>query len=80
MPHITVKWFSGRNEEQKKELAEALLETAVRVTGRGAEHFSVSIEDYDPSEWDEKVYEPEIVNKQDTLYIKPGYGSMSDGK
>lgn len=80
MPHIVVKWMSGRSEEQKMELAKALLAKAVEITGRGAEHFSVSVEDYDPIEWDEKVYEPEIAGKQETLCIKPGYGSLAGEK
>ena len=61
MPHIVVKMYKGRNEEQKSELAKALVETAVKVTGRGAEHFSVAVEDYDPEIWTEEVYDKEIV-------------------
>ncbi len=55
MPHIVVKWYKGRSEEEKKEFAQKILEEATRVTGRGAEHFSVAIEDYEPSEWMETV-------------------------
>ena len=76
MPHISVKWYKGRSEEEKKAFAEAILKTAVKETGRGAEHFSVTIEDYDPAEWEEKVYDPEIAGKEDKLYVSPGYGSL----
>ena len=78
MPHIVVKMYKGRTEEQKNELAKALLETAVKVTGRGAEHFSVAIEDYEPENWTDEVYDKEIAGKQDTLYVKPGYGSLAE--
>ncbi|MBQ2891011.1 MAG: tautomerase family protein [Clostridia bacterium] len=78
MPHIVVKWYKGRTEEEKKEFAQKILEEATRITGRGAEHFSVAIEDYEPSEWMETVYKPEIMDKEETLYIKPGYGPLSE--
>lgn len=78
MPHIMVKWFKGRNEQQKKEFAQALAKEAARLLERGEEHFSVSIEDYEPSEWDSKVYQPEIADRQDILYKKPGYGSLAE--
>jgi 4-oxalocrotonate tautomerase len=34
---------------------------------------SVSIEDFDPKDWTEKVYKPDIVGKAATLYKNPGY-------
>ena len=80
MPHIVVKMYKGRTDEQKVELSKALLETAVRVTGRGAEHFSGAVEDYEPENWQKDVYEPEIVGKQETLYVRPGYGSLAEEK
>ncbi len=78
MPHIIVKWYKGRSEEQKKEFAEAIAKEASRLLARGEEHFSVSIEDYEQSEWDSKVYQPEIAGKQEILYKKPGYGSLAE--
>ncbi len=80
MPHIVVKMYKGRTNEQKSELAKALVETAVKVTGRGAEHFSVAVEDYDPEIWTEEVYDKEIVEKIDTVYVKPGYGSLAENQ
>ncbi len=78
MPHIAVKWYKGRSEEEKQEFANALLETAVKVTGRGAEHFSITIEDIEREDWTAAVYEPDIERKEDKLYIRPGYGSLCD--
>jgi len=34
---------------------------------------SVAFEEYDPAEWPEKVYRPDILDKQDDLVIEPGY-------
>ena len=35
---------------------------------------TVSIEEIEPSAWPKAVYKPEIVDKADKLYKKPGYG------
>jgi 4-oxalocrotonate tautomerase len=33
---------------------------------------SVAIEEVSPSDWAEKVYKPDIIDKEDKLYKKPG--------
>ena len=71
MPHITIQMYPGRDEETKKRLADAVLETASRELKRGKEHFSVSIVDVPQDEWKEKVYD-RVLKDKDTL-IKPGY-------
>jgi 4-oxalocrotonate tautomerase len=37
---------------------------------------SVSIEDIEPDDWVEKVYKPDIIQKCDILYKKPGYDPL----
>jgi 4-oxalocrotonate tautomerase len=39
----------------------------------GDESVSVAFEEVDANDWGQKVYEPDIVRKADTLYKKPGY-------
>ncbi|QGY42025.1 4-oxalocrotonate tautomerase [Pseudodesulfovibrio cashew] len=73
MPHISVKLWPGRSEEDKKRLAEAIAEDVVRITGCSESSVSVSIEDVPSEEWKEKVYDPEIRGKEESLYKKPGY-------
>jgi len=34
---------------------------------------SVALEEVGPRDWVEKVYKPDVKNKWDTLYKKPGY-------
>jgi 4-oxalocrotonate tautomerase len=46
-------------------------------TGYGEESVSVSIEEFVPAEWTEKVYKPDIMNGRGTLYKKPGYNPLS---
>lgn len=71
MPHIAIKMYPGRDEETKKRLAQAILETASKELNRGKEHFSVSIEDVPQENWKEAVYDKVVADKN-TL-IQPGY-------
>ena len=73
MPHVIVKLWPGRSEQQKKQLADAIVKDVVAITGSGEESVSISIEEIKPEDWAEKVYKPDILNKQDKLYKKPGY-------
>ena len=43
MPHITIQMYPGRDDETKKRLCDAILETASKELARGKEHFSVSV-------------------------------------
>ena len=73
MPHISVKMYPGRSEQEKSELAEAIVKDVMDIIGAGRGSISVAIEEISPEEWKEKVYDPEIMEKPDRLYIKPGY-------
>ena len=73
MPHVIVKLWPGKSEEQKKELAERIAEDVMRVLGYGEESVSVGMEEIAPEDWAEQVYRPDIVEKPERLYKKPGY-------
>ncbi len=73
MPHVIVKLWPGKSEQQKARLAEALTKDVMDVLGYGEESVSVAIEEVPAEDWAEKVYKPDIVNKPEQLYKKPGY-------
>ena len=73
MPHVVVKLWPGKSEEQKKRLAEAIAKDVMDVLHYGQESVSVAMEEVKQQEWAEKVYKPEIRNKWDKLYKEPGY-------
>lgn len=73
MPHIAIKLFEGKTEDQKKELATALVKAAQSVLGLGDASYSVSIEDATPAQWKKEVYPKEIMGNKDILYKEPGY-------
>lgn len=73
MPHISLKMYKGRTEEQKQAVTKALADALKDTLGCGEDHISVSIHDYDPKEWGEKVFYPEIMADEKALYKKPDY-------
>jgi 4-oxalocrotonate tautomerase len=74
MPHVIVKLWSGRSEQQKQKLADAVTKAVMESTGYGEESVSVSLEEFAAADWTEKVYRPDILGKPSQLYKKPGYG------
>ena len=73
MPHVIVKAWPGKTEEQKRRLAEAITRDVMNILGYGEESVSVSFEEVPSVRWKEKVYRPEIEARSQTLYKKPGY-------
>jgi 4-oxalocrotonate tautomerase len=73
MPHVIVKLYPGRSEQQKIKLAEEIVKDVVAIAKCEEKSVSVAFEEIEPEEWDEKVYRPDILNKSETLYRKPGY-------
>jgi|GEM_PF-134350 len=73
MPHVIVKLYPGRSEQQKIRLTEEIVKDVVSIMKCGEESVSVAIEEIGPEDWAEKVYKPDILNKPDKLYKKPGY-------
>ena len=73
MPHVIVKLWPGKSEEQKVRLADAITKDVMSVLNYGEESVSVAIEEVEPQNWAEQVYKPDIVNKPEQLYKKPGY-------
>lgn len=73
MPHIIVKLWPGKTEQQKHQLAERITASVTQVLGYGEDSVSVAMEEISSSEWAAKVYRPDIVAQPAKLYKKPGY-------
>jgi 4-oxalocrotonate tautomerase len=76
MPHIIVKLQSGRSEQQKARIAEAVTKAIMTSANCAEESVSVSIKDVEASAWVETVYKPDIIGEADMLYKKPGYDPL----
>ena len=73
MPHIIVKMYPGRSEEQKQKLADAIVKDVVNIAECEENSVTVAIEEVDPTLWSKTVYRVDILENMDKLYKKPGY-------
>lgn len=73
MPHVIVKLWPGKSEQQKVRLAEAITKDVIDLFGYGEESVSVAMEEVPSQEWAKQVYQPDIQDQWDKLYKKPGY-------
>ena len=73
MPHVIVKLWPGKSEQQKAKLAGQISEAVQTVLGYGEESVSVSMEEVSPQDWKDEVYEKDIERGPGKLYKKPGY-------
>jgi 4-oxalocrotonate tautomerase len=73
MPHVIVKLYPGRSEEQKTKLADEIVKDIVAIAKCEEKSVSVAFEEIEKEDWAEKVYKPDILNRKDSLYKEPGY-------
>jgi 4-oxalocrotonate tautomerase len=76
MPHVIVKLYAGKSEQQKSNLAEQITKAVMAGANCAEQSVSVSIQDIEPSDWVEKVYKPDIIGNRDILYKDPGYDPL----
>ena len=73
MPHVIVKLWPGRTEEQKKKLAEEIARDMVATLKCSSDSISIAFEEVESAEWTDKVYNRDIAPNMERLYKKPGY-------
>ena len=73
MPHVIVKFYPGRSEEQKKQLANEIVKSVVEIAGCEKKSVSIAIEEVAPDDWAENVYRPDIIDNNEKLIVTPGY-------
>jgi 4-oxalocrotonate tautomerase len=73
MPHVIVKLVPGKSEQQKTRLAEEITKDVMDILHHKEGSVSVSFEEVQAQDWAEKVYRPEILQKPENVYKKPGY-------
>ena len=64
MPHIILKMYPGRTDEQKNKLAQAIADSIVKIAKCEEKLVSVAIEEIAPENWAETVYRPDIMEKK----------------
>ena len=73
MPHVEIKCFPGRSEEQKTRCAEEVTKAITETMGCDASSVSVAIKEIEKEEWKDKVWDTQIAPEKGSLYKKPGY-------
>jgi 4-oxalocrotonate tautomerase len=73
MPHVIVKLWPGKSEQQKARLAETITKSVMDILHYGDESVSVAMEEVRSKDWAEEVFKPDIQGKWNQLYKKPGY-------
>jgi len=71
MPHVIVKLWPGKSEQQKTRLAEAITKSVMDIRHYGEE--SVAMEEIKSPDGLESVYQPDIQSQWAKIYKKPGY-------
>ena len=73
MPHVIVKLWPGKSEQQKARLSEEIVKDVMDILNYGEESVSVAIKKVKSEDWLDKVYEPDFRANRAELYKKPGY-------
>jgi 4-oxalocrotonate tautomerase len=74
MPHVIVKLWPGKSAEQKRRLSDAIVRDVTSILNYGDESVSVAFEEVPANEWTDRVFNPDILGKWDSLTKEPGYG------
>ena len=72
MPHVIVKMYPGRSEQQKAKLAEEITKAVMIGANCGEPAVSVSIEEVSQADWTEKVYRPDIIDQPERVAEEAG--------
>ena len=51
MPNITIQWYAGRTDQQKRELVSVITEAMVRIGKTSADQVHIVFQDVEKSNW-----------------------------
>ncbi len=73
MPHVIIKLYPGRSEEQKQLCTQKIVETLIETLKTDEKSISIAFEEIPKEVWKEEVFLPDIMEKEKMLFKKPGY-------
>jgi 4-oxalocrotonate tautomerase len=73
MPHVEIKCYPGRTEEQKRKCADQTALVVAETLGCDISTISVAIKDIAADDWKVKVWDASIVPDEEFIFKKPGY-------
>ena len=71
MPYISIKAYN-KDEKTKRQVVDKINNLFVELWGCSKEAITISIEEYAPGEWEEKVFNGEILPNADKMMILSG--------
>jgi 4-oxalocrotonate tautomerase len=51
MPNITIQWYAGRTNDQKRELTKAITESVVKIGKTTPDQVHIVFQDVEKSDW-----------------------------
>lgn len=73
MPHVNIKLYPGRSDEQKQALTRRIVDAIRECLDVDSKYVSVAFEEIAPEDWEETVVKPELRAKKHLLTKEPGY-------
>ena len=74
MPHVSIKHFPVEvGEDQQEALVAAVTRAVTDALGCTEDVISIALEPVPADDWNDVVYEPEIVNRKEFLIKSPSY-------
>ena len=71
MPYVAIKAYP-KDEETNKKLVEKINEVFLEVWGCSQQALTISLEEIDPSDWNEQVVKTQIEPNKDKMMILSG--------
>lgn len=74
MPHVDIKYFPRElTEEQRQAFADDIAKVVIKNLDSKPKSVSVALEEVQPDNWKQQVWDTDIAPHLDTLAKKPGY-------
>lgn len=80
MPHVIVKLWPSKSDDQRQRLTKTITRGVMETLEFGGDAVSVAFQEVAPTDWQTKVYEPDIAGKWATLTKQPGSGEQPTGQ
>jgi 4-oxalocrotonate tautomerase len=80
MPHVIVKLWPGKSEQQKARLADKITKDIADVFNYGEESVSVGFEEVRSQDWKEKVYKTGHPRQMGQALQKAGIRDVKDSR
>ena len=73
MPHVNVRMYPGRTDEQKRALTAKIIQAFDEALDIPSKWLTVAIEEVAQEHWNAEIVEPEVLGKQALRYKEPEY-------